>query len=71
MNLYKVTCVCARIYSRETLDVYVVAPEPTIAENKALKFMKKQDYKYDNYVAKIKLIASTEHRKAERFLVIA
>lgn len=71
MNLYKVTCVYARTYSQETLDVYVVASSPTKAEQAALNLMKKLQYKFDDRVDTIELVASVNTYRAEHLLVIA
>ncbi len=70
MYLYLVTCVCRNMYDNQTLDVYVVANDPSSAEEKALKLMNSLSYKYDSGVNNVKLIASVNTNKADYLLAI-
>ncbi len=73
MNLYKVTCVYSTTSTHkcETRDVYVVADDPAEAEAGALAAMRDREYKWNDYVDHIKLMASTRYNGAERLLVMA
>lgn len=73
MYLYLVTCVCTSSVAtclNETLDVYVVANDPTSAGELALNLMNKLQYKYNDRVENVKLLASTNTYRADSLLVI-
>lgn len=70
MNLYLVFCVCVGVLSNETQEVYVVAPDPSQAEEGALSLMRKLNYKFSDRVDRIDLIASVSTRTANALLVI-
>jgi len=69
MKLYLVTCVAKSLYRIEKLAVYVVAPEPTIAMNKALKKMKELNYRYTDWVESVELLAGPQYHAPALLLV--
>lgn len=69
MKLYLVTCVARGYLSCQTLDVYVVATNSHEAQEKAIGKMKELNYKYQNRVDKIVLVATTNTYGAEYILV--
>lgn len=71
MFLYLVTCVADLYLSQETLDVYVVAQNATIATEKALELMKTLDWKFKDRVSNVKTLASVNTYSADKLLVIA
>lgn len=71
MNLYLVRCICEVVDSiEETRDVYVVAPDSTRAEEGAKDLVGKLEYKVDDRVDEIELIASVNSLRAECLLVL-
>ena len=70
MNLYLVTCISDSRYSYEKLGVYVVASNPALAEKGALDLMHILQYRYDDRVDKIELVASVAPYKAAHLLVV-
>lgn len=69
MYLYLVTCVSKSRWSKETLDVYVVASNSDKANEAALQLMRALSYKYSDYFEKTELLASVNNR-APSLLVI-
>jgi hypothetical protein len=69
MNLYTVTCVSTVAGTEKTLDVYVLATDPTRAAEAAIQAMHDADYSYTDYVKRVVLIASSDIYKAEAWLI--
>lgn len=67
MNLYLVRCV--NRMSREHTDVYVVAKNPSEAEEKAISEMEKLDWKYKDEIEYIELLASEDPYKSRHVFV--
>ena len=70
MNLYLVTLV-QTIMGKESSQgsVYVVASDEAEASIKAMQEIKMRDWKWDDYVKSVELIASTEFGQASYLLI--
>jgi hypothetical protein len=71
MYLYLVSCVSKTQFRSERLGVYVVASSPDVAEKLALELMKSLNYKYDDFVDNIEVMASINTHRAPALLVVA
>lgn len=70
MNLYLCYCISQRLEKTERLPVYVVASDPQSARILALNRMRELNWRYDDRVDRIDLVASAMPRAAEYLLVI-
>lgn len=70
MNLYLVTCISRGISSKELRDFYVVAPDPTSAQELVLDRMRTLNWKWADGIERIQLLASVNTYRADTLLVI-
>jgi len=71
MKLYKVTCGCLTAGNiSDTIDIYVIAEHEKKASELALEKMEELDWKYDDIVKNIELIADTDQYGCEYILVL-
>jgi len=70
IKLYLVTCVeRVQFGPDKKLAVYVLAPEPTIAANRAMQKMKDWHYRYTDWVEDVQLVAAQTYGRAPNMLV--
>ena len=66
MNLYKV-----EVHGMfESKWVYVIAPTPDEAQDKAIEKMRDLDWKYTSYAGTVELIALGDHKKGAELIVV-
>lgn len=70
MNLYLITCISRSSFSKELRDFYVVAPDPTSAQELVLDRMRTLNWKWADGVEKIELLASVNTYRADTLLVV-
>ena len=62
VNLYAVTCVHQTFLGCSEETVYVVAPDPTTAQDAALAAVREREWKWDDYAADVRLVATSGGR---------
>lgn len=61
MKLYKVTCISKSSYGEnKEYDIFIIATDPTVAENLAIKKMRDLRYMYSDGISIIEEVASEE-----------
>ena len=69
-NLYLVECCCKHGSGRvESFEVYVIARDEKDASDKALNKMKNLNWRFDDYVGSVKLVASSDEDKGLSLLI--
>jgi hypothetical protein len=68
-KLYKVTCDFQGYSSLEHLDIFVIANTSSEAEEKAISAMKSLDWKYDDGISNIEIIADSKVGSSVALLV--
>ena len=66
MNLYKITCLSV---TKQSVDVYVAADDPTTASELAMTKMKEFAWIYDDVVKCIELMACTKQYSGTQLFI--